>query len=334
MMTYPIVALIYYQFFYTFLEKKDFRFDTFFKSLFYLQVFLIVFIIFEAFYSKKLDTFMDYIHSNDLKYWRIRLLTYEESWVGSIITIISFLNMYLVTYLDKRKIVMLVTYLSSIFFIIFYSIRSESKGYLLVFLISALPLLIQYLYNNKKTRKFLIIGIVCIFSLGITLFFSLKEFVFQQLYSSITFGTRFSSYLSAISTFAYHPLGVGWGPYLCFYPNNLIDVINSDIMSPFNLEEVKLYLNDTKSLSSKTYFFDNLVFGGIPFLLFYFIFFIKRYIYFSKLKIQQLAFIRIPLLYVILSSLLYVTFSIKYEVWFFMAFLDVLQKKIKSKVLV
>ena len=158
---------------------------------------------------------------------------------------------------------------------------------------------------------------------GFYVFSILYDTILSQLYYSITFGTRFSSYLACLNNFVYNPFGVGWGPYLNYYLESLTSVVESSTMSSFELREVKGYLTTTKNLSSKTYFFDNLVFGGIFFLLFFYLFFLKRYFIFSKIKSSSLAFIRIPLLYIILSSIVYVTFAIKYEIWFFLAFIDI-----------
>jgi hypothetical protein len=102
-------------------------------------------------------------------------------------------------------------------------------------------------------------------------------------------------------------------------------------MNKYELGEVRNYLITSRNLSTKTYFFDNLIFGGIAFCLFYYLFFIRRYLYLFKIKDKNLSFIKIPLLYIILSSLLYVTFNIKFEVWFFLAFVDVLRTKLNKR---
>ncbi|MDG1384969.1 MAG: hypothetical protein P8P50_05460 [Flavobacteriaceae bacterium] len=331
MAVYPLTILIYYQFIYTFLNKDTTRFETLFKSMLALEIFLIIYLVFETYYSKTLEIFMPYLHSNEDKYWRIRLLSLEESWVGSIITIVTFTTIYLSIYLNKHNKTKLFVLSLSIFFILYYTIRSESKGYMLIFLLSTLPLVIKYFYNNKKIRKFLFLGTTVLVIFGFYVFSILYDTILSQLYYSITFGTRFSSYLACLNNFVYNPFGVGWGPYLNYYLESLTSVVESSTMSSFELREVKGYLTTTKNLSSKTYFFDNLVFGGIFFLLFFYLFFLKRYFIFSKIKSSSLAFIRIPLLYIILSSIVYVTFAIKYEIWFFLAFIDVLGAKLKSE---
>lgn len=331
MIMYPFIIFIYYQFIYSFLNKNESRFNILFKVLTSLKIILVLYMIFEIYYLKTNYPFMSFLHSSNNKYWRIRLITYEESWIGSIVTIISFTTIYLSRYLDKNRATKLLTLFISIFFIICYTFYSESKGYLLLFLVSVLPLLIKSLYVNKKTRNFLFIGIGFVILTGIYVFFSLYNKVSEQLYSSITFGTRFGSYVAVANNFIYHPFGVGFGSHLHYYTDSIRTIIESPLMINFNLNEIKQYLQTTKSLSAKTYFFNNLVFGGIPFLLFYYLFFIRRYYSIAKIQADNLSLIKIPLIFIILSSFVYITLEIKYEVWFFLAFIDVLSNKFKNK---
>mgnify|MGYP006095017107 CR=1 FL=1 len=332
MSLYPVIILIYYQFVFMFLNKDETRFEILFRAMSGMLLLLVIYLVFEMYFLKKEDIFAAFIHSDSEKYWRVRLLTMEESWVGSVLTIVSFVTIYLSNYLKKSIKIKFLIYSLASFFTLFYSVQSESKGYLLIFIISTLPLVIKYFYNNKKTRKFLFFFGFFLIMFGVYVFSILYSNVSSKLYSSVTFGTRFSSYLGALNTFVSHPLGVGWGPYLTYYPEYLKNVLESSIMSKFELGEVKKYLITSKNLSTKTYLFDNLIFGGIPFLLFYYLFFVRRYFFLSKIKDKNLSFIKIPLLYIILSSLLYVTFSVKFEIWFFLAFIDVLRTKFNKNI--
>jgi len=324
MLAYPITAILFYQFIYTLFYKKKLSFNNLFKAVFFAQLFLIVFLIFEARVYKTTDVFLPFLHASAEKYWRIRLLTFESSWTGTIVIIFTLLPVYLVNSLKKSINTKIVVFITSAFFFLYYTIHSESKGYLILVLIAVLPMLLKQVYQNKKYRKYFYTSLVLIVAVGIIIYEPLKEEVFRQFNSSVTFGTRFSSYLASLQTFIKNPLGVGLGPYLDIYVSNLASVIDSNIMQQFNLNEIKQYLSSPKFLSSKTYFFDHLVFAGIPFLLFYYLFFIKRYQRLSKLNDVYL--IKIILAFIILSSITYTTFIIKYEVWFFLALIDVIEK--------
>ena len=327
---YPIIAFFYYQFTYTFLSTRDNKLNLLFKAVFSLEIFLLFFMILEIFYLKKTENFLPFIHSNNFKYWRIRLLTYEESWVGSIIIIITSINIFLVNYLDKSKQFKFFVYLVSLIFISHFTLKTESKGYMLVFLISTMPLIITYLYNNKKTRKFLFLGLAIVLIISSYIYISLRGIIEEQLHTSVTFGTRFSSYLASLKILIFHPIGVGWGPYLHYYSESLKYVISSDLMSNFNIYEALRYTNTSKSLSTKTFFFNQLIFGGLPFLIFFYYFFVKKYIVLSRMKNKNLVFIKIPFVYIILSGIIYITFEIKYEIWFFLAFIDVIITKLTT----
>jgi hypothetical protein len=161
--------------------------------------------------------------------------------------------------------------------------------------------------------------VICFF-----VFSYLKQNIEEQLYTSITFGTRFTSYLASLNTFIFNPFGIGFGPYLDIYTSYIEYITNVEFMQKFDLGEVKQYLTTSKSLSSKTYFFNHLVFGGLAFLLFFYKFFVKRY--FKLAAIQGSYILRIVLIYLTLSGVFYLTFNIKYEVWFFLAFLDYYQQ--------
>ena len=324
MLSYPVTSLVLYQFFYSLFYQRKFSFNDIFKAVFYAQIFLIIFLIFEAKVYKTIEVFLPSIHSSPEKYWRIRLLTYESSWTGTIVIIFTLLPIFLSNYLKKKFSTKVLVILSSAFFFIYYTIHSESKGYLILVLISVLPMLIKWVYQNKKYRKYFYFSLIVIVSIGIIIYEPLKEEVYKQFNISITFGTRFTGYLASLQTFIKNPFGIGLGPYLDIYVSNIKSILDSSIIQGFNLNEIKGYMSSPKYLSSKTYFFDHLVFAGIPFLLFFYLFFIKRYQRLSRLPETYL--IKVILAFIILSSIAYVTFSIKYEVWFFLALADVIEK--------
>jgi hypothetical protein len=324
MLFYPTCALLFYLFIYNFLKRtKDL--NQVFQPIYCIQLLLIIILLFEVKYYKTTQIFLPYLHSSIEKYWRLRLLTFESSWSGSIVVIFTFFPIFLADILNKKKSTKILILLTSVFFFIYYTLHSESKGYLMLVLISLLPMLIKYIYQNKKTRKFLYISIIPILVVGFLVFSYLKDQIIEHLYTSITFGTRFTGYLASLETFIMNPFGVGFGPYLEIYTHHIESVTNKAFMQKFELAEVKNYLLSPQFLSSKTYFFDHLVFGGVSFLLFFYLFFIKRY---SKLvELPKAYILKMILIYLILSGVFYLTFNIKYEIWFFLAFIDYYQNK-------
>lgn len=323
MFFYPLCSLIFYQFIYVFLKRTSNLYYAF-QAVFYLQILLVLLLIFEVNVYKTKEIFLPFLHSSSEKYWRIRLLTFESSWSGSVVVIFTFLPIFLAEYLQVSKNKRLAVYILSVFFFFYYTLHCESKGYLFLVLISLLPMLIRYVYANKRLRYVLFILLIPIVITFVFVYNSLKEEVISQLYSSITFGTRFTGYSAALKTFLFNPFGVGFAPYIEIYTHSILDVVSSDFMQQFNLLEVKQYLESPKFLSSKTYFFDHLIYGGIPFLVFFYLFFIRRLNYLSRFK--NIYLLIIVLVYIILASIFYLTFHIKYEIWFFLAFLDYFEK--------
>jgi len=330
MAVYPVVIIIYYQFIYTWLNNGDDKFTALLYALIGLEVFITLYLIVESL-NLGSGYFLTAIHASKNSYWRIRLLTYEESWVGSILTILIFVPVFLVSYLHKPKILRNFVYGLSAFLLVYYTFRSQSKGYLLLILISILPLAIKKLYDNKETRKLLIFAVPVFLIAGIGVYFSLAEIIAKSWYTSGSFGTRFGSYMGALNIFVYNPFGVGLGSFIYFFANAITDILRSEMFSGLVLSELMGYRATTQALSTKTYFFDHLIIGGVGFLVFFYYFFIKRYIFFSRIKRRDIIFIIIPLVFVILGGIVYFTYDIKYDVWFLLAFTDVLQKKLMNK---
>ena len=200
-------------------------------------------------------------------------------------------------------------------------------NYLFLVLISVLPLFIAYIYKDKQLRKFLyIVGGLFIIG-GIAVSIILFD-VISSNYTSGTFGTRFGSYLIGLNIFVHNPLGVGYGSYTYFYPQAASQVIELSFLQDLKFNELSGYINSAKNQSTKTFFFDHIIYGGFGFLVFCYFFFVKRFYFFSKYVFKSSFLIKVPFIFVILAGLVYITYDIKYEVWFLFAFLDVIENKL------
>lgn len=328
--TYVLLIFVYYQFVYTFLSKEKDAFLKLFYAIFIVQIFITIFLIFEIYYLNDPIPFIPEIHATDLKYWRVRLITMEESTTGSLLVLVMFLPVFLANYLNLSKKLKITTSLISVFIFVFYTIFSESKGYLFLVLISVLPLFIAYIYKDKKLRKFLYIvgGFFLIGGIAVT--FILLD-VISSNYTSGTFGTRFGSYLIGLNIFVQNPLGVGYGSYTFFYPQAATEVMELSFLQNLNFNELSGYLNTAQNQSTKTFFFDHLIYGGIGFVIFCYYFFVKRFHFFARNVFPSSFLIKVPFIFVILAGLVYITYDIKYEVWFLFAFLDVLENKFNNE---
>ncbi len=324
---YMFLFIIYYQFVYTFLSKEKDALLKLFYALTIIQILMAILLVFEIYYIDDPEPFLSQIHATDTKYWRVRLLTLEESWTGSVFVIIMFLPIFLAYYLNVSKKLKKTVSLISIFIFVFYTINSESKGYLFLVLTSILPLFIAYVYKDQRLRKYLFLfGIILIVG-GVAVFITLQD-VISTKYTSGTFGTRFGSYLIGLDIFVKNPLGVSFGSFTYFFPKAAEQVIELSFLQNLNFDELSTYITSTKNQSTKTFFFDHLIYGGIGFIIFCYYFFIKRYQFFSKKTFPFSFFIKVPYTFIILAGLVYITYDIKYDVWFLLAFLDVLENKI------
>lgn len=331
MAAYPVVGIIFYQFIYVCLKRLKHPLYVVFHALLLLQLFTILWLGFEIYFLKKPIEFMSFIHANPTKYWRVRLWTLEESWTGTILILLIFFPIYFLYKLALQKWKKILSVLASSIIFISYVVVSESKGFLVLVVICILPLFFQFITKHKYLRQisFALAGLLLIlFAVAVV---NLQDVIFDQFNNSITFGTRFTSIYAAFDVFLHSYIGVGFSGFVYFYPKFIEDAMNSGVFDGFNLQEIKSYLSTAKALSTKSEFFDNLIFGGIPYLYFFYKFFIQRYHHISKILKQETYFLRVPLLFIILAGIIYITYHIKYEVWFFLAFLDFVQDRYYSE---
>src|SRR6218665_2915157 len=68
---YPVSILIFYQFVYMLFKTGKSSFESFFNALFSLQVLLVVYLFFEVIYLKRETIFASFLHSDNLKYYRV-----------------------------------------------------------------------------------------------------------------------------------------------------------------------------------------------------------------------------------------------------------------------
>lgn len=326
MLVYPIVGIVFYQFIYVVLKQLKNPLYVVFHALLLLQLFTIVWLIFEIYFLKKPISFMSFIHANPIKYWRVRLWTLEESWTGTILILLTFFPVYFLYKLNLYRWKRALTVTASVIIFISYVIVSESKGFLVLVMICVLPLAFQFIKKHKYLRRISFILAGLILTLFVVAIINLRDVMFDQFNNSITFGTRFTSIYAAVDVFLHSYIGVGYSGFVYFYPQSIETAMNSGVFDGFNLQEIKAYLSTTKALSTKSEFFDNLIFGGIVYLYFFYKFFIQRYYNLSKIAKQETYFLRIPLLFIILAGIIYITYHIKYEVWLFLAFLDFVQE--------
>ncbi|MBZ5489505.1 MAG: hypothetical protein LAO76_01065 [Acidobacteriia bacterium] len=174
-------------------------------------------------------------------------------------------------------------------------VASGSKGGMLTLFFCAVVLcLIKW-----HSRWYHIVGILLILLPFGALFILMvvpNLFPEEVIATSGTIPTRFSMILCALITVTRHPLGVGLSgflPAVGAYLPSAMSTVQSFFAIPLYFEEVSQYQTSADMVSTKTFFFDQLIRFGIPFA-FWFLIFIVRLL--NRLVAQRQWIIAIALM--------------------------------------
>jgi hypothetical protein len=151
-------------------------------------------------------------------------------------------------------------------------IASGSKGGIITLFLCALILgLIRW-----HSRWYHFAGAICVLlPLGLLLIVRLIPLLFPEdvIMESGTIPTRFSMILCSLTTVVHHPFGVGLSgflPSVATYLPDAMSTVQSYFPWPLNFDEVSQYQTSADMVSTKTFFFDQLIRFGIPFALVFF----------------------------------------------------------------
>lgn len=271
-------------------------------------------------------------HAIKIEYYRIRLLTAESSWAGTIYVIFCSIALYLVLNSTQLKFNKLLTFYI-IFSFIFFSIVNSSKGFIVVILLSLVLLFINIKKLKKKTFVILI-STVCLGS--VIWYFYFYDFFIESVLIDIenytSLSTRIGLIVSSIKILLMHPFGVGTGTYIYYLSKSIpetyqwIEFLFRFLFSSSpNLEELNSLTSKLEGLSIKSGFFQWLLIGGI----FSIIYFYKTFKY-IKSHLNNIILIYC-FYFIIFSTFLYINLEIKYEVWLFLVIVESLIHKDKGE---
>jgi len=255
------------------------------------------------------SSFLNY--STALSPHRLRGFTLEASTFGFQV-IVSFLMLAIVMK-RWRKIIF-----SSLLFVLLFI---SSKGAILG-LIAACMLAWFLLYPVKLPTKILIGGVgVLVLSFILPIVFDTMFGVDIEKYNSVA--TRSTAVLTSLFSLVNYPLGAGFFGFLpSFYANGFEALSFMDRLFPNQLQfsEFVLYLKfgTVVGVSTKSFFFDGVIFGGLIFVLLYvytFMSLIRRCIFLKDFFMLTLV------IYLLIASVGYLTFETRYIAFFAFAFL-------------
>jgi hypothetical protein len=152
-------------------------------------------------------------------------------------------------------------------------IASGSKGAILTLFICVIILSIIK-WHSRLSHIALLLFVF--FPLGLLLIWLIPTLFPEELFAiSGTIPTRFSMILCALVTVLHNPFGVGltgFLPAVARYLPGAMSAVDSIFPFPLYFGEVSEYLTSADAVSTKTFFFDQLMRFGIPFAIFFFIF--------------------------------------------------------------
>ncbi len=152
-------------------------------------------------------------------------------------------------------------------------IASGSKGGILTLFICVIILCIMRWHS--KWYHFILLLFV-LFPLGLVLIWLIPNlFPEESLAFSGTIPTRFSMIICALTTVIHDPFGVGltgFLPAVAKYLPGAMSSLQSIFPFPLNFDEVSEYLVSSDMVSTKSFFFDQLMRFGIPFAVFFIMF--------------------------------------------------------------
>jgi hypothetical protein len=203
--------------------------------------------------------------------------------------------------------------------IVIITILSTSKGSLLCFIISVF---LYYFFKIQSNFKYLII-------LLLPLIFALlfNDFIFPMFESDIenysSVATRGTMLFTSMVILLEYPFGVGFFGYLpAIYTHGFggIQLFQSIYPEYLNFGEVLSYFRAgvVKGVSTKTFFFDWVIFAGFPFITMFVYINYKILNLFIEKKSETDA---VLLIFIIISSATYVPIDVRYIVPFAYAYL-------------
>jgi hypothetical protein len=318
-LAYIIIIFLYIRHVYFIMSRLSRRqvFYSFLTALTFLNIVLIV-----EYFS--MPEALLFLHSKDIPYYRIRLLTAESSWTGTIYVVYSSISLYLATMLYSKKIFYKVYIILSF---LMYGLLTQSKGFFIVLLLSIILYSFKYFSLRKVSiRNFMLVFIFI--GLFFVIFGVFGEFYYSAFMRDVenytSLATRIGLTLAGLKVFLTHPLGTGTGTYIVSLSKEILNsfnTLNSIFESIFkvkpNLLELQRLTTSTVGLSVKSGVLQWLTIGGV----FSLLFFLFTFKHLNKAT-KKVSIIRFSFIFTVLAVTTYISLDIKYEVWLLFTFIE------------
>jgi hypothetical protein len=254
-----------------------------------------------------------------MDYNRIRLLTTESSYTGTLIIVFFALSFYYYT-ISKQPIFRVI----SIFILAAFIISSGSKGFILNFIV-ALAFFAIFKSGSIRNRLVIIFTLV-----GIVVFVlpTIQRYLIEDINSYTSFATRFFTIYCSVKYFLVYPFGTGTALYLEKFPKLLLDNLNIMMDYRLNAEEVLMYIYATSDefIGSKSGVLQWAMYWGIFGTVFLAKYLLSLYKDMNRFGDKDNFILAFGLVFLVLSIVSYVSFDVKYEIWAFFAIISLLNK--------
>nr|BAA94397.1 orf5 [Aggregatibacter actinomycetemcomitans] len=301
----PLIVFLLFNYIF---KTKIYLLKTATSTSFYVFIILFLYLILCKFEIFSLDN-NKILHGVKNYNMRLRLFSMESS--HAITTYITF---GLVSFLVCKS---LFSKLFILVLLICGSLLIQSKGGILSFILSVLFILFLYITTIKKMMFILFISVITIMLLDITMEDIHVMISSFDEYTSIT--TRATLIIASLFSLFLYPFGFGFGAYLEFFDKCIIyaidnvDYIFSMIGLSGNYSEINSYLYDASNYSTKSFFFDLIIyFGWVG--LFSFMFYHCEINNKITSKILKVLFV-----FLVVSQITYVDSVYLYNFWFVFA---------------
>ncbi|MCP4569369.1 MAG: hypothetical protein GY841_17480 [FCB group bacterium] len=206
------------------------------------------------------------IHASATDNIRPRGFTGEASYLSIMLMSLGMLSAHFSKEKTERIVFVALTILATAY--------STSKGGLVTILAVAAFVVFFKSDIRRWLRLALIVAVIIAASYAVDLL--LLRFT-GDIQSGISTATRSGLMITTVLIVAHNPLGVGFAgflPAIDKYVPQAIKYMDSIFDLPFDFTEIIAYLgaNTDRTISTKTFLFDNLAFFGLPFLIIYIVF--------------------------------------------------------------
>ncbi len=264
------------------------------------------------------------LHATPKNYDRLRLFTAEPSHAVLLYLIFGLLSLFLVENVFLKIFILIV---SGIIFILI-----NSKGGFITILLASIVLFLKNIKKIKYAVFLLLISPIA--------FYLFLKFAFPSIYIDInkgtSFSTRFSTLISTILVLVNHPLGLGYGSYLFYYPKILdqsYEIANALFTDLFGISlsytEISYMISTGEHIGAKAGIPQVIVFSGWVGVIFWLMIFRNSLLYIKRLDIKtsKKIILEFLTLCMFIQLLIGSEYTLLYVIWLPIALIEVMYYK-------